>query len=86
MRLSSHFLLSDETTRSGRPIRSRAHEPSTLATEELKEEKKKKKITRARKELEELNVDTAGRSEADRTWMRRQIQTFLARNDEITVE
>ena len=57
-----------------------------MVTEELKEEKKKKTITRARKELEALKSDTAGRSEADRTLMRRKIQTFLARNEEITVE
>jgi len=64
------LFFSDETSRSERPIRGRAHEHSTLIKEELKEQKKNKTMTRARKELQALKCDNAGRSEADRTVVR----------------
>lgn len=60
--------------------------PPTIPKEDLKGAKENKKRLRAMKELEELKVDNAGHFEADRTVMRRKIQVFLSRNNEITSE
>ena len=80
--------VSDDT--SLRKLRSqnngRTEEPPPMAKEDLKENKVKKKALKAIKELEDLKQDNAGRIEADRTAVRRKIQTFLSRNDEITAE
>ena len=81
------MIYADETSRCEPLSNGRAHElPLLDEEEELKEQRYRKKMSRARKELEALKGDNAGRSEAERTALRRKIQTFLARNDEITAE
>ena len=87
MNCSYLLALSDEASRSKEPTVRPTDEPSTSLKEELKEAiKEDKKIKRARKELESLKDDIAGRAEADRTAVRRRIETFIARNDEISKE
>ena len=84
----NHTFHSDEY--STRKLRSRINGgpqvPPTIPKEDLKGKKENKKRMRAMKELDELKVDNAGRVEADRTLVRRKIQVFLSRNDDITSE
>jgi len=81
------FVLDDTSLRKLRSQNNgRAEEPPAMSKEELKDNKVKKRQLKAAKELEDLKQDNAGRYEADRTAIRRKIQAFLSRNDEITAE
>jgi len=81
------MIYADETSRCEPLSNGILHKhPPLDQKEELKEQKEREKITRARKELDALKSDNAGRSEAERTAVKRKIQIFLARNDEITTE
>ena len=79
-------ILTDESSRRTRRQDVKAEDATVNEKEKLNDPKESRKRLRALKELEDLKVDSAGRVEADRTAIRRKIQTFLSRNDEITAE
>ncbi len=71
------MIYADETSRCEPLSNGRVEElPPLDQKEELKEQKDRGKITRARKELDALKCDNAGRSEAERTAVRRKSRYF----------